>query len=421
MTTGREMTSLLKFLFFFCAAGLTPLIRPALPGNTAIFDYVAAAFMFIFWIGLLLGGQIKTRLGAPMALIFLASLIAMLNSAALPMNLLTLAQEAYLFLFFLTLYNLLETQQDFKTLVHSWIFFAGVQGAVMANEILHDSGVRAQGTFDNPNMAGSYLGLSVFLVFQPFTRLGWYVKGLYLFLLLFGVFATKSLSAMLAVVVALGITSVLYWVRARGGNRGVLVVAALSAVIVVAAVSPWWLDTHNFLDRLPKSTDERTVIWQTGIETFLRNPLGTGIGPGGFGVAGFVSGGYWGVGRRISLHSDYLSFLVERGVLGFTGLLLLLVALALGLRRCLRAVKSDRELLWVASLAGMLVFILVDAVSHEVMHYRHVWLAFGLMTAYGLLAGKVHLEPVSGRQPARRVVLGARPRVLPTVLPPLGR
>lgn len=414
MTTGREMTSLLKFLFFVCVAGLTPLIRPALPGNTAVFDLVVAPFMFLFWVGLLLGGTVKTRLGVPMALIFLASFIAMFNSQALPMNLLTLTQEVYLFLFFLTLYNVLVTQQDFKVLVLSWMLFAVVQSAVMINEILHDRSVRAQGTFDNPNMAGAYLGLSLLLIFQPFARLRWYVKGAYVFLLGLGVFATKSLSAMLASMVALGITTTLYWMRARGGSRGVLVLAAVSAVIIVVALSPWWLDMHNFLDRLPKSTDERTVIWKTGIDTFVRNPLGTGIGPGGFGVAGFVSGGYWGVGRRISLHSDYLSFLVERGVFGFVGLVLLLIGLGMSVRRSLRVVTSEQELLWVSALAGMFVFILVDAWSHEVMHYRHVWLAFGLMTAYSRIAGKVKLEPLvrRGAQMAR-ITLGARPRVVP--------
>jgi O-antigen ligase len=153
---------------------------------------------------------------------------------------------------------------------------------------------------------------------------------------------------------------------------------------------------HNFLDRLPKSTDERTVIWKTGIDTFLSNPMGTGIGPGGFGEAGFVSGGYWGVGRRISLHSDYLSFLVERGVLGFAGLIIFLVAVALTARRCLRTARSEREMLWACGLIAMFLFILIDAGSHEVMHYRHVWLAFGLLAAQAKIQGRALAQSAPG-------------------------
>src|SRR5712691_5430187 len=190
MTGGQKIPSLLKFLFFFTIAGLAPLIRPVLPFNTSLFDYAAVPFLFILWIAFLLRGRPRTLLLAPMAVIFLASFVSMFNSQDLPMNVLTLCQEIYLLLLFLTLFNVIESLEDLRMLVLSWMFFAGAESALMLNELLADRSVRAQGTFDNPNMAASYVGMSLFLVCQPFARLRWYIVGPYLFLALGAVYAT---------------------------------------------------------------------------------------------------------------------------------------------------------------------------------------------------------------------------------------
>ena len=46
---------------------------------------------------------------------------------------------------------------------------------------------------------------------------------------------------------------------------------------------------------------------------------------------------------------------------------------------CIRGAAWERELLWALAVGGMLLFIMTDALSHEDMHYRHVWFAIALI------------------------------------------
>ncbi|MGH2819093.1 MAG: hypothetical protein ACRDJ5_00415, partial [Actinomycetota bacterium] len=76
---------------------------------------------------------------------------------------------------------------------------------------------------------------------------------------------------------------------------------------------------------------------------------------------------------------DYLAALIERGVLGFVGVISLFAiavwwAVQIGVDRAL--VRAG----WFSpALAGATLVVLVSALSLETLHFRHVWLLFALV------------------------------------------
>jgi O-antigen ligase len=74
-----------------------------------------------------------------------------------------------------------------------------------------------------------------------------------------------------------------------------------------------------------------------------------------------------------------LAFLVERGIFGFLGITLFFCALAKMLFQAIKTENSKQESLWIIGLFGMFVFTLSFSMSHEVLHFRHVWCAFALI------------------------------------------
>jgi O-antigen ligase len=148
---------------------------------------------------------------------------------------------------------------------------------------------------------------------------------------------------------------------------------------ITILILPQLMQVPNFLDRAQDSSEGRYFIWKAGFESFINNPLGMGIGPGGFKETG---------GVEAELHSDYLSFLVERGIIGFIGLLSLVGTVVSMLRHCIKNAHSEQEFLWAVGLCAIFLFILINALTHEVMHFRHVWFAFALIAAQEKLIRK---------------------------------
>jgi O-antigen ligase len=370
-----------KTIYFLAVASLIPIQKISLPFNSILFDYVNFAFMGPFLLYLVYRRKLQFRLLVPWCVILAASLVSMINSAGVGENIQALVQELYLFMFFITVYNLIEDEDDTTMLAVPWFALAAVYGCLVARELIGEFGVRAGGTFQTDNAAGAYLGISFFLMFHPFLAKRTMWKLAIVPLILAGIFATKSLSAVLGVVVGLVAMLSLYSVRAGAALRAKLLFAALTLITVVIAFFPAIQSVPNFLNRLPRSSEGRRILWKTGLETFLDNPLGIGIGPARFKQEVLVIGGTFEGGRRKELHSDYLSFLVERGVLGFMGLMLLLGSIGAMLWRSLQATRAGPQFLWVLGLCGMFSYMLVDALSHEVLHYRHVWVVVALIAA----------------------------------------
>jgi O-antigen ligase len=389
MTDAADFFKFPKRAYTLLMVVLLPLASPSLPGNTTLVDFVNIFFIVFFFILFVIKKKrFKLFLLVPFTVILLGCLIAMFNSQAISTSIFAITQDLYLYLFLLLLYNLIENKEDVTFLVALWLGVGVVESIlailnVVASFSIGASAVsatedfsRARGTFGNSDALASYLGLSFFLIYQPYFKLHTFWRVMFGLLIFIGMFFTKSMSALLAFTLGNLIIITLYWLRIQGIKKVKLTVATLLAILVITLFFvPKLMEAENFFDRMPRSAGTRMEIWTAGYESLMQHPLG--IGPGAFKKVGY--GPFNREGKRSELHSDYISHLVERGPLGIIGLFMLYGTFGWVLLNGLKSARSDQEYLWFLGLSGMWCFILVDALNHEGMHYRHVWLAFSLI------------------------------------------
>jgi O-antigen ligase len=255
-------------------------------------------------------------------------------------------------------------------------------------------GVRASYTFGDPNLAGNYLVVSLFMMAacrRP--RTPWVRHAGYL-VVLTAVLFTGSNGAMLTLVLG----SVACWVLSRarlGAAKGVsaLVVSALIAITFAVWVIPnVSLDgvrqatadsiplLRDSVGRSGSSTSERSSIVSEGFALFLGGDT-TGYGPARTKAtlqndqAPYVK----------EAHNDYLATLLERGVIGSVGLVLLIVAIGL---RCMALAGSTPLPPEFASsvprpwlLVAIAPVMATAAAFYEVLHFRHLWTWLGIVAA----------------------------------------
>ena len=86
-------------------------------------------------------------------------------------------------------------------------------------------------------------------------------------------------------------------------------------------------------------------------------------------------------------HDDYLAALIERGPIGFVGVLLLVSSLALRGMFATRAKLAAGFAAAVArpnALVGALAGTLVAGTVYELLHVRHIWTLFALVAALSI-------------------------------------
>lgn len=309
----------------------------------------------------------------------------MINSLYLSENLIAIVTDLYLFLFFLILYNIIENRAELKRFVLLWLTFATLQGILMFRDIFLDFASRARGTFLNPNMGASYLGMSFFLLFLPNVKMGWKKKAFLAFVILSGLLATKSLSGIAVFFISVLALVFRYLLHTRILIKLKLGIVVLLALVVGLIMFPEIKEIPNLLDRSPRSTFGRTHLWRAGLEHFVKSPFGIGTGPAAFAKAGpAVPKKLRGkenepVSIRRELHSDWLAFLAERGIIAFLGLVLFFFTLKRMISVSMRRADSERDFVWILGLAGMYIFILISSFFHELLHFRHVWCGFAVI------------------------------------------
>jgi O-antigen ligase len=252
--------------------------------------------------------------------------------------------------------------------------------------LLVTSDHRAFGTFANPNITGSYYAVSVF-VLPGFIRVRWLRWALTVPLLM-ALALTGSIAALIGTALGAGFFLIRAAVRAVGGNgahptrRGVAIaLAGLCSVVAVGLAAPSIASVpnrvvaspalHNSFGRIDRSDSGRVELWSFALHQ-LGDRVAIGVGPGASeSELRRVSD------RAKSLHSDLLAALLERGVGGAFALALLIAAVAAS---ALAAARRHPTL-------GVAVLTLApQLLTHEVLHFRHVWLLFGVVAGVQALA-----------------------------------
>jgi O-antigen ligase len=255
-------------------------------------------------------------------------------------------------------------------------------------------GVRASYTFGDPNLAGNYLVTSLFVMMAcqrpraPSTRRLGYL------LVIVAMGFTGSNGAMLTFLVGLGVCVAATRYRNRGVLAGLMsltVSAALVSVMTVFVLPHVNFDAiraqaangvpllRDSFGRSASSTSERATILGEGRSLFLEGNA-VGFGPSRTKAtfqatqAPYVK----------EAHNDYLAAILERGVLGAFGLVLLIAAVA---GRCRRLLTGDlppplAEIVprfWILLVVGPVMA--VAGGFYEVLHFRHLWTWLGIVAA----------------------------------------
>jgi hypothetical protein len=404
------------------AVFLAPVLVPPGPGRSALLDPFNVIAMLSFAAAALISRRsIQVPFTVPVMMMSLGSLLATANAVNAPAALFTLIQDAYLFLWFIVMVNVLRDRGDLGSLRAAWVVtgcavavwgLVGMvqHGADSAASLLNPKGFRAMGTFDQPDELADYLVMSIFMAVSLTGRAGRLLRWPAIALMLAGIAATKANGGLIAL--AAGLTT---WAIVRLWARGVSPagwIAAGMMFVSVVLVAVWLVaglgvgagalgrvESGSFLGRMGHSSEGREHIWQALGKRYAKSPLG--IGPGNSRwqtvtieererpIAGKLDTFDSGADPFLSkeAHNDYLAYFIERGPLAFLGMLLLrwqafrrlLTAGAAGVRGTMA--QSGTAGAITAALFGAWTASCVNANTIETLHFRHVWLFLAIICA----------------------------------------
>jgi O-antigen ligase len=388
---------------------LLPFLVPAGPGNTALADVgmTLCIVLALLW---------SVREHLPVKVPYLAGIAGLLLGGAFaayvseaPVGVgLVLAQDVLLLAWSAALALGRHNPTIVAVVTRAWCRTAPIYSGVMAAAYLlginaltgvsAKDGVRASYTFGDPNLAGNYLVVSLFVMAACQCPRSPGVRRIAYILVLTAIGFTGSNGAMLTLLVGLVLCFAVGRYRRLGALAGLttlaasFLVAAMVAVFVMPRVDlgqireaaagsvPLLRDSFG---RSGSSTSERATIVNEGADLFLQGDA-AGYGPARTKAtlaahqAPYVK----------EAHNDYLATLLERGLIGALGLLVLGVAV---FARCVRLVvgtlpKAYAEHVPRAWLLAVIGPVMATAAGfYEVLHFRHLWTWLGLVAALVLV------------------------------------
>ncbi len=384
-----------------------PLLIPHGPSNTAPVDVLILLYLAVAMVGWLFPRRAMSfPLSAVTAFILAVSLIGVGTSQFAGVGRTAVLIDVYLYAFFVAAVNDLRAdRRALGVVLTTWVLTALVW-AVLANGIafhfLPDSLARlilsnsralnrASATADNPNLAASYFLVSLFVLAaspRPRTRwLRWLAAGW----LILAIYSTGSVAGLVGLFAGGGTLLGSFLVRRAGSTvRQAQVVIALMIVALafagvgvvrmavrgsvlgdVATISASQQQGgvfQNSLGRSNRSLHGRLTLWTQGLDKT------SGRGNELFGVG--AGEAKYTVDYK-SLHNDVLAYLVERGLIGLFGLAMLYW---LVFRQAARLL-GPRGPAGLHALAAGVFANFAFSMTHQTLHFRHVWLLFALVWA----------------------------------------
>jgi O-antigen ligase len=383
-----------------------PLLRPHGPGHITPCDVLMgiAIIGVILWAG---SNRAAFHLPfvIPVTLYVLTGLVAAVLSIAPQAGFLAVGQDLFLFVWAATIANVIRVPNNLSTILGAWAWSATAWATILIGAaVTHQwwlagvgnaSGGRAQLQMDNPNMAGDYFLISLFVVL-----LGQYPKhpvarAYACFSLLAAILLTGSNAALGSLVLGVAVAAVFaIW---RRSDLLVAITATAMVAAVLAGLILYVVDSGTLqrvetssntlvarsLARGPKSAEGRTTLFTEEFDLYLTGSL-LGRGPAStklsLGPAGTIVK---------EAHDDYLATLVERGPIGVIALVVLMAGI--GMRASsisLRPLSSAfAHVVRMPPIAiGCAVALAVTATTHEILHYRHVFALLGIIAGLYLFA-----------------------------------
>jgi hypothetical protein len=391
------------------AIAALPLLTPQGPANTAPVD----AFIIIAIAATLLwAGWSRQRLRFPyvagVGTMIVAGCLAALFGHYPHAGLLSLAIDFFLLGWVLTVANVGRTGASAGFLVRAWCVTGSIWGvafvafigrsAAAAGYAMADS-ARVGFTLGETNGAGLYFALTILVILAggwP-RRLRWRVP--VLACLVFDLMLTGSLAGISGFLAGLALALVVR-TAARSGGAAALILALVLTVVAGGAYEVMHRDQvvertqssqnlllRNSIGRAQQSAWERQMITQETLHLWKTSSL-LGLGPNATkNTLKQQQAPY-----PKEAHDDWTALLVERGILGFTGLLVLVGEIVVrasmaGSRRRLGPGLAA-GLPAPEFLVGALATVAVYSFTHQILHDRGVWTLFGLLAAFSLWRGR---------------------------------
>jgi len=388
---------------------LIPIVVPSGPARLAFVDGLIVLGLAAFGFQILMRREaVRVPYMLPVFIIATGSIVAVVNAISPEASFLAMAQDTYLFLWFIMLVHILK-DRDLTPIQKTWMWmgiavslyglFLLVHGSHMGLiDLVKPKGKREYSTFYDPNMCAGYLVMSIFFVLSLGRKIHPLMRWGAIGILFLGILATKSLGGNLSLMIGLTVWALM---RARTSRLHPMLTGAVALTAVCMALLAIWLtvgmgvgsselsefESNSFLARAGHSSAGRFTIWKNLEDTYRRNPLG--IGPGNSNELTFKSAAQRlrpGSLQAKEAHNDYLAYAIERGPLGISGLLLML-GLAFGKLYAAarppegKAPSDDAFGPLVAAAAGALAASMIHGLTIEVLHFRHFWMLMAIICA----------------------------------------
>ncbi len=400
---------------------LLPVITPKLPGNAAPIDGLMAATVFaVFVWALRTKATVRVPYVVPTTALMLVGAASALLSILPGSGAVAVAQEVFLLGWCAAVATLCRTPRALGIVLRTWavsatawagllivVVAAGVGGPLTAT---NGGGVRYQMLFDHPNMAGNFFVIAMFVVVACGYPGRLWLRSAFIGVLFVGTLLTGSNAALLSLVAGALVTLFMH-VRVRSG----LIKATAVTSLLVGGLAVSWLQVGEPLlasasqsdnpllrysvGRGADSAEGRVDLFSSQFELYERGHL-LGIGPTA--TQDTLNAAAAPIVKEA--HSDYLGTLVERGPFGLLavfGLMGVIVARIVALSRRPLPPRLAAAIPVPAALAGACAAFAATAVTHEVLHYRWLWLLLGIIAAVHLLQGAKPGSPVGAGSIAR--------------------
>ena len=387
------------------AIAMLPLTEPRGPANLGPADVLIVVSICAWvWSSAVSGRRLWFPYALAAGLMIVGGALGALAGPVASAGLLALAQDLLLLVWCWAVANVGSRPAHARVLFRAWagssIVWAGLllagllAGAPAVTGQVPKTGVRTTLTFGDPNVCANYFVISIMIICAtgyPRHRL---LRAAAYAALVAAIFSTGSNSGLVALAVCVSI-AVILGVRRRAGL--VPAIACLAAIILCAVAAAATISVNSIQQRASTSS-----------YAFVREGIGRGEQSVterttvlGESTHLYETGGVLGAGpvstkpRLIAsmapypkeAHDDYFASLMERGLIGALGLMVLLAsALIRGgtlLRRTVGAGVGSvlsRPHAVVSALIGTMITMTV----FELLHVRHVWALFALVAAASL-------------------------------------
>lgn len=376
---------------------LQPLLHPTGPGNSSPVDLTLLLTILATAVW---AAGVSVRLHAPyglaMSLMVIGGAIAGIHGPLPGTSLLAVIQDVVLFAWTVCMTNLARRPGVLRLFTTTWALTALVWAAVLdaasvfgltaVEGIVAREGARALFTFGDPNYAATFWVSSVFLVHatqRP--RPAWARWAGYL-LLVWALVLTGSNGGVVELLVGCAVVTTIAVARRWGAMAVLVLLLVLGAtgaagVAVLPQVQVWAAQSEqpllmNSLGRSNASSAQRSMLLAEGLQLYEQDgPLGTGPGT----TKQLLADRQYAYAKEA--HDDYFAALVERGILGVVGIVVLVAGALVRASRVLRAPPQGADVPRPAGLLAALAAMALAGTFYEVLHFRYVWLLLGFIAA----------------------------------------